>query len=53
MDNKERKNGVQLSCPLCGKQFPVRVQTLDGRISISVRCPHCKRVSEIHLQDIQ
>lgn len=53
METNEKRNGVQISCPLCGKQFPVRVQSLEGKISFSIRCPHCKRVSEIHLQDIK
>ncbi len=46
------KKATQIVCPLCGKQFPVRVLRLEGRLHISVRCPHCKRVSEIKLQDI-
>ena len=50
----ERENtGVQINCPLCGKPFPVRVQSLEGTLRLSIRCPHCKRVSEIRLQDIR
>lgn len=52
MDEKAEKKGVQINCPLCKKPFPVRVQNLDGRLRLSVRCPHCKRISEIVLQDI-
>lgn len=52
MDEKGEKKGVSISCPLCKKQFPVRVQSLDGKIRLSIRCPHCKRISEIVLQDI-
>lgn len=52
MDAKALNSGVQINCPLCKKPFPVRVQSLDGRLRLSVRCPHCKRISEIALQDI-
>lgn len=52
MDEKTN-SGVQISCPLCGKPFPVRVQSLDGVLLLSVRCPHCKRVSEMRLRDIR
>lgn len=51
MDEQAQKiKGVQISCPLCKKSFPVRVQELSGRIRLSVRCPHCKRTSEVSLQ---
>ena len=53
MDEKGANKGVQISCPLCGKRFPVRVQELVGKLRVSIRCPNCKRVSEIQLQDIQ
>lgn len=53
MDAKNETSGVQITCPLCKKPFPVRVQSLEGRVRISVRCPHCKRISEIALQDIK
>ena len=53
MEAKTDKNGVQITCPVCRKTFPVRVQRLEGRLSLSVRCPHCKRISEITLQDIR
>ncbi len=53
MDDKGANKGVQINCPLCKKPFPVRVQELTGRLRLSVRCPHCKRISEIALQDIQ
>jgi len=53
MDDKSENKGVQINCPLCGKRFPVRVQELSGKIRLSVRCPNCKRVSEIQLQDIK
>lgn len=53
MEQKTEDKGVQIRCPLCGKQFPVRVKELDGRVSMSVRCPGCKRISEIVLQDIR
>lgn len=53
MDNARKPGGVQLSCPLCGKTFPVRVERLEGKVRLSVRCPNCKRVSVIELQDIQ
>lgn len=53
MEQKADDKGVQIRCPLCGKQFPVRVKELDGRVSMSVRCPGCKRISEIVLQDIR
>lgn len=46
------EKGVQVRCPLCGKAFPVRVNELKGSLRLSVRCPHCKRISEIALQDI-
>jgi phage FluMu protein Com len=49
MDN--RKDEI-LHCPCCGKAFPVRIKTLDGQLLISVRCPNCKRISEISLKDI-
>lgn len=52
MDAKRENSGVQISCPLCKKPFPVRVQKLEGKLHLSVRCPHCKRISEITLQDI-
>lgn len=52
MDAKSVVKGVQINCPLCKKPFPVRVQSLEGRLRLSVRCPHCKRISEIVLQDI-
>ncbi|MBR4757519.1 MAG: hypothetical protein IK084_01785 [Bacteroidaceae bacterium] len=42
--------GVQINCPLCKKSFPVRVQELSGTLRLSVRCPHCKRTSEVFLQ---
>lgn len=50
MENEEK--GTQVRCPLCGKTFPVRVKELRGTLRLSVRCPHCKRISEIALQDI-
>jgi len=53
MDARTENKGVQINCPLCKKPFPVRVQSLVGRLHLSVRCPHCKRISEIALQDIQ
>lgn len=53
MDEKAENKGVQISCPLCGKKIPVRVQELSGKLRLSVRCPNCKRVSEIQLQDIR
>ena len=43
---------VQVRCPLCGKAIPVRVKSLVGRLTLSIRCPQCKRVSSIELQDI-
>lgn len=51
MDAKEKK-AVQIHCPTCGKSFPVRVDELQGRLRLSVRCPHCKRIGTIELQDI-
>lgn len=53
MDDKGANKGVQIICPLCKKSFPIRVQELVGKIRFSVRCPHCKRISEIALQDIR
>lgn len=53
MDEKGEMKGVQVVCPRCRKQFPVRVQELSGTIRLSVRCPNCKKVSEIILQDIK
>lgn len=53
MNERTENKGVQINCPLCKKPFPVRVQELSGRLRLSVRCPHCKRISEIALQDIQ
>lgn len=52
MDEREANKGAQINCPLCGKPFPVRVKKLDGWLHLSVRCPHCKRVSNIELKDI-
>lgn len=52
MDEKTTNTGVQVVCPYCKKPFPVRVQSLDGSLRLSVRCPHCKRIGEIALQDI-
>lgn len=49
---EDNKKGVQVHCPLCGKTFPVRVDTLKGKLRLSVRCPQCKRVSSLELQDI-
>ena len=53
MDEKGEVKGVQVACPRCRKQFPVRVQELSGTIRLSVRCPNCKKVIEIILQDIK
>lgn len=53
MDEKTETRGVQITCPRCRKQFPVRIQELSGKARISVRCPNCKKVSEITLQDIK
>ena len=53
MDERPDNKGVQINCPLCKKPFPVRVQELSGRLRLSVRCPNCKRISEISLQDIR
>ena len=53
MDEKTDNRGVQINCPLCKKPFPVRVQELVGSLRLSVRCPHCKRISEITLRDIR
>ena len=53
MDARDANKGVQISCPLCKKPFPVRVQSLTGRLQLSVRCPHCKRISELTLTDIK
>ena len=53
MADKVEPKGVQIACPRCRKQFPVRVKELSGELRISVRCPNCKRVSEIILQDIR
>ena len=53
MDEKTENTGVQIVCPICKKQFPVRVQSLEGRLRLSVRCPHCKKISEISLRDIK
>lgn len=53
MDEKTESKGVQITCPRCKNQFPVRVQELSGKARISVRCPACKKVSEIILQDIR
>ncbi len=52
MDRKATDKGVQVRCPRCGKTFPVRILSLEGKLSLSVRCPECKRVSKIELQDI-
>ncbi|MBO4924512.1 MAG: hypothetical protein J5382_10380 [Bacteroidales bacterium] len=49
---KRSENGVQVRCPLCGKTIPVRVDELRGNLRLSIRCPQCKRVSNIELQDI-
>lgn len=49
MDN--RKEEI-LHCPCCGKSFPVRIKKLNGDVVISVRCPNCKRISEVSLKDI-
>ena len=51
-DMESNDNGVQVRCPLCGKMIPVRVKELRGMLRLSVRCPQCKRVSNIELQDI-
>ena len=51
MDKREN-TPAQIVCPLCGKVFPVRVKRLAGELTLSVRCPHCKRISEIAMQDI-
>jgi len=53
MDERVQNSGVQVSCPYCKKPFPVRVQHLEGRLRLSVRCPHCKRLGEIVMQDIK
>lgn len=41
-----------LHCPYCGKAFPLRIKRLEGKVELSVRCPHCKKISEISLKDI-
>lgn len=41
-----------LHCPCCGKSFPMRIKRLEGTLEISVRCPNCKRISEVSLKDI-
>lgn len=53
MDEKRAIKGVQITCPLCKKPLPVRVQELEGKVRVSVRCPNCKQISEIALQDIK
>ncbi len=53
MNERAQNSGVQLTCPYCKKPFPVRVQSLEGRLRLSVRCPHCKRIGEVAMQDIQ
>lgn len=53
MDKGAVNSGVQVTCPYCKKTFPVRVQSLEGRLRLSVRCTHCKRISEIVMQDIK
>lgn len=53
MDEKSANTGVQIVCPLCKQTFPVRVQELTGKLRLSVRCHHCKRISELTLSDIK
>jgi len=53
MNEREANNGVQVTCPYCKKPFPVRVLSLEGRLHLSVRCTHCKRIGEITMQDIK
>jgi len=53
MDEKAHISGVQVTCPYCKKSFPVRVQSLEGRLRLSVLCRHCKRTGEITLSDIK
>ena len=53
MNEREQNIEVQISCPLCKSSLPIRVKSLEGRLHLSFRCPHCKRISEITLQDIK
>lgn len=52
MDREKSDKGTQIRCPRCGKTLPVRILDLEGKLALSVRCPDCKRVSKIELQDI-
>ena len=51
MDEKTTKNYVQIRCPYCGHNLQIRVVEAN-KVKLSFRCPSCKRVGEIILQDI-
>lgn len=46
----EEKKYTKIVCPRCGKAFPVRIISLNGTLRYSVRCPECKKVSEITIE---
>lgn len=41
----------RVSCPKCGHRLFDKKGNVEG--AISIKCPHCRKVSEIHLEKNQ
>lgn len=46
----EKETYTKVVCPQCGKALAVRILELQGRLRYSVRCPECKKVSEVVIE---
>lgn len=47
---KDEKSYTKVVCPCCGKAFSVRILELHGKLRMSLRCPDCKRISEVSVE---
>jgi len=43
------KTYTKVACPRCGKVLPIRITRLVGDLTYTLRCPECKRVTEVML----
>ena len=52
MDEKTTKRYVQVKCPYCNHNLQIRVVEAE-RVKPTFRCPSCKKIGEIVLQNIK
>ena len=47
----EEKRFTKVVCPRCGKTIPLHFLEIRGSLGYSLRCPDCKRVSEVEISE--